>query len=77
MNRCQRFSIGFMVVIVSLVAVAQEQGVAKSQLVMREIVQGMPRRSTSRDPSTQSTGRSISENPRRRLPPRRLSRKSV
>ena len=43
MNKWRIFCLGFVVVIVSWIAVAQAQGVVKPQLVMREIVQGMPK----------------------------------
>ncbi len=43
MNKWRSFYIGFAVLLISLVAMAQEQGVVKPQLLLREIVQGMPK----------------------------------
>ena len=42
MNKWRGFCLAFVVLLVSLIAMAQEQGVIKPQLVLREIVQGMP-----------------------------------
>ena len=46
MNKCRIFSLGFAVLIVGLVAGAQEQGIVKPRMLMREIVQGMPKGET-------------------------------
>ena len=43
MNKWTSFSLAFAVSLVSLVAVAQEQGVVKPQLLLNEIIQGMPK----------------------------------
>jgi quercetin dioxygenase-like cupin family protein len=43
MNRWMRFSLAFVVLVISLHAMAQEHGVIKPQLLLREIVQGMPK----------------------------------
>src|SRR6059036_3990983 len=43
MNTWRCFCLGFSVLLVSLVAVAQEQGVVKPQLLLNEIIQGMPK----------------------------------
>src|SRR6059036_2542264 len=43
MNTWRCFCLGFSVLLVSLVAVAQEQGVVKPQLLLSEIIQGMPK----------------------------------
>src|SRR5215207_215549 len=43
MNKWKGFSLAFAVLFVSLIAMAQEQGVIKPRLLMREIVQGMPK----------------------------------
>ncbi len=43
MNRWMRFSLAFVVLVISLTAMAQEQGVIKPQLLLSEIVQGMPK----------------------------------
>ncbi len=43
MNRWMRFSLAFVVLVISLQAMAQEQGVIKPQLLLSEIVQGMPK----------------------------------
>ena len=46
MNKLRIFCPGFAVLIVSLIAVAQEQGVVKPRLLLREIVEGMPKAQT-------------------------------
>ena len=43
MNKLRGFCLGFAVLLVSLIATAQDQGVIKPRLVMREMVQGMPK----------------------------------
>lgn len=43
MNRWMRFSLAFVVLGIGLTAMAQEQGVIKPQLLLSEIVQGMPK----------------------------------
>lgn len=43
MNKWIKFSLPFVVLLISLQAVAQEKGVAKPQTVLSEIVQGMPK----------------------------------
>jgi quercetin dioxygenase-like cupin family protein len=43
MNKWKGFCLVFAVLLVSLIAMAQEQGVIKPQLLLREIVQGMPK----------------------------------
>jgi len=43
MNKRRNFCAGFAVLLVSFTAMAQEQGVIKPQLLLSEIVQGMPR----------------------------------
>jgi len=43
MNKRRSFCSGFAVLLVSFTAMAQEQGVIKPQLLLSEIVQGMPR----------------------------------
>ena len=43
MNRWMRFGLAFVVLVISLQAMAQEQGVIKPQLLLGEIVQGMPK----------------------------------
>jgi quercetin dioxygenase-like cupin family protein len=43
MNKCRSFSLAFAVLLVSSLAMAQEQGVARPQLLLSEIVQGMPK----------------------------------
>src|SRR2546428_2507458 len=43
MNKWRSFNVGFAVLLISLVAMAQEQGVIKPQLLLSEIIQGMPR----------------------------------
>lgn len=46
MNKWRILCPGFAVLIVSLIAVAQEQGVVKPRLLLREIVEGMPKAQT-------------------------------
>jgi quercetin dioxygenase-like cupin family protein len=46
MNKWRIFCLGFAVLIVSLIAMAQEQGLVKPRILMREIVQGMPKGET-------------------------------
>ena len=43
MNKWRGFWLMFAVLLVSLIAMAQQQGVVKPQLILREIVQGMPK----------------------------------
>ncbi len=43
MNKWIKFSLPFVVLVVSLQAMAQEKGVTKPQTVLSEIVQGMPK----------------------------------
>ena len=43
MNKWRSFCLAFAVLLVSLVAMGQEQGVVKPQLLLSEIVQGMPK----------------------------------
>ena len=43
MDKSTSFYVGFAVLLISSVAMAQEQGVIKPQLLLREIVQGMPK----------------------------------
>ena len=43
MNKWRSFYFGFAVLLISLVAMAQEQGVIKPQLLLSEVIQGMPR----------------------------------
>ena len=43
MNKWRSFCLGFAVLLVSLIARAQEQGVVRPQLLLSEIVQGMPK----------------------------------
>ncbi len=43
MNKWMSFSLAFTVVLISLIATAQERGVVKPQLLLSEIVQGMPK----------------------------------
>ena len=42
MNKWMSFSLAFAVLLISLIAIAQERGVVKPQLLLSEIVQGMP-----------------------------------
>ena len=43
MNKWMRFSLVFVVLVMSFQAIAQEKGVIKPQLLLSEIVQGMPK----------------------------------
>jgi quercetin dioxygenase-like cupin family protein len=43
MNKWRSFYFGFAVVLISLVAMAQEQGVIKPQLLLSEVINGMPK----------------------------------
>ncbi len=43
MNKWMSFSLAFAVLLISLIAVAQERSVVKPQLLLSEIVQGMPK----------------------------------
>jgi len=43
MNKWRSFGLGFVILIVSLTALAQEQGVVKPQLLVSKILQGMPK----------------------------------
>ena len=43
MNKWMSFGLAFALLLVSLIAVAQERGVVKPQLLLSEIVQGMPK----------------------------------
>jgi quercetin dioxygenase-like cupin family protein len=43
MNKWKSFYFGFAVLLISLVAMAQEQGVIKPQLLLSEIINGMPK----------------------------------
>jgi len=43
MNKWMSFSLAFAVLLISLIAVAQERGVIKPELLLGEIVQGMPK----------------------------------
>ena len=43
MNKWMRFSLAFVVLVMSFQAIAQEKGVIKPQLLLSEIVQGMPK----------------------------------
>lgn len=43
MNKWRGFCLAFAVLLVSLMAMAQQQGVVKPQLLLREVVQGMPK----------------------------------
>jgi quercetin dioxygenase-like cupin family protein len=43
MNKWMSFSLAFAVLLFSLTAIAQERGVVKPQLLLSEIVQGMPK----------------------------------
>ena len=43
MNKWRSFYFGFAVLLISLVAMAQEQGAIKPQLLLSEVVQGMPK----------------------------------
>ena len=43
MNKWRSFYFGFAVLLISLDAMAQEQGVIKPQLLLSEVINGMPR----------------------------------
>jgi quercetin dioxygenase-like cupin family protein len=43
MNKWMSFSLAFAVLLISLMAIAQERGVIKPELLLGEIVQGMPK----------------------------------
>ncbi len=43
MNQWRSLCLAFAALLISLTAIAQEQGVVKPQLLLREIVQGMPK----------------------------------
>ena len=43
MNKWMSLSLAFAVLLISLIAVAQERGLVKPQLLLSEIVQGMPK----------------------------------
>ncbi len=43
MNKLVSFGLAFLALVVSLPSMAQDRGVAKPDLVVREIVQGMPK----------------------------------
>ncbi|MDQ3666467.1 MAG: cupin domain-containing protein [Acidobacteriota bacterium] len=43
MNKWMSFSLAFALLLISLIAMAQERGVVKPQLLLSEIVQGMPK----------------------------------
>ena len=43
MNKWMSFSLAFAVLLISSIAIAQERGVVKPQLLLNEIVQGMPK----------------------------------
>jgi quercetin dioxygenase-like cupin family protein len=43
MNKWRSFCFGFAALLISLVAMAQEQGVIKPQLLLSEIINGMPK----------------------------------
>lgn len=43
MNKWMSFGLAFAVLLISLIAIAQERGVVKPQLILSEIVQGMPK----------------------------------
>ena len=43
MTKWRGFCLAFAVLLVSLIAMAQQQGVVKPQVLLREIVQGMPK----------------------------------
>jgi len=42
MNKWTSFYLGFAILFISLVAMAQEQGVIKPRVLLREVLQGMP-----------------------------------
>jgi quercetin dioxygenase-like cupin family protein len=43
MNKWRSFYFGFAVLLISLTATAQEQGVVKPRVLLREVIQGMPK----------------------------------
>jgi len=43
MNKWRGFCLAFAVLLVSLIAMAQQQGLVKPRILLREIVQGMPK----------------------------------
>ena len=43
MNKSMSFSLAFLALVISLPSMAQDRGVAKPDLLVREIVQGMPK----------------------------------
>jgi quercetin dioxygenase-like cupin family protein len=43
MDKSMRFSLAFVILIISLTALAQEQGLVKPQLLVSKILQGMPK----------------------------------
>src|SRR5437016_9817163 len=43
MNNWRSFCLGFAVLLISLVAMAQEEGVIKPQLLLSEVINGMPK----------------------------------
>ena len=43
MNKLVTFSLAFLALVISLPSMAQDRGVAKPDLLVREIVQGMPK----------------------------------
>lgn len=43
MNKSMSFGLVFVLLVISLPSIAQEQGTARPQLLLREIVQGMPK----------------------------------
>ena len=43
MNKWRSFYFGFAILFTSLVAMAQEQGVVKPRVLLREVLQGMPK----------------------------------
>ena len=43
MNKWRSFSLGFAFSLISLIAMAEEQGAIKPQLLLSEIIQGMPK----------------------------------
>jgi quercetin dioxygenase-like cupin family protein len=43
MNKWRSFCVAFAILVISFVAMAQEQGVIKPQVLLSEIVQGMPK----------------------------------
>jgi quercetin dioxygenase-like cupin family protein len=43
MNKWIGFSLASMVLVISLIAMAQDKGIIKPQLLLREVIQGMPK----------------------------------